>query len=718
MSAAKAPGAQVDGRLRVAIEAISPEVEAGRFPAKRSLGEKVAIEADVFADGHDAVACVIRYRHESEVAWTEVPMVTLGNDRWRAEVVVSQLGRYLYTVQGWVDRFQTWRLQLVKRVAAGQDVGQELKVGAQLVEAAAARAQGADAALLLKYAQGLLGTVVPGNAPLPSPLPQRGEGASAGNAPLPSPPVEGGPPSPGGGPGGASSRRTPLALGERELVPKDLVLLMDRYPDRSEAVTYPRELEMLVDPERARFSAWYELFPRSAGEPGRHGTFRDVEKRLPYIAGMGFDVLYLPPIHPIGRTNRKGANNIIKASPGEPGSPWAIGSGEGGHKSIAPELGTLDDFRHLLGAVKEKGLDVALDIAFQCSPDHPYVREHPEWFRHRPDGSIQYAENPPKKYEDIVPFDFECEAWRELWAELLSIITYWIDQGVHVFRIDNPHTKPFPFWEWLIGEVKRGNPDVIFLAEAFTRPSVMYRLAKCGFTQSYTYFTWRHTAWEITRYFTELTQSPISDFFRPNLWANTPDILTEYLQTGGRPAFAARLVLAATLGANYGIYGPAFELIEARAKEPGSEEYLDSEKYQLRNWNIDSPDSLREMITLVNEIRRENLALQSDRGLRFHTTENESLIAYTKSTSDLADVVLTVVNLDPHHTQAGMVTLPLKDLGLETDKSYQAHELLSGARYMWNGPRNYVEINPHAAPAQIFRFRRRVRSEHDFEYFL
>jgi len=662
MPAAMAAGVQVDGRRRVAIEAISPEVEAGRFPAKRSLGEKVAIEADVFADGHDAVACVIRYRHQSEVAWTEVPMVTLGNDRWRAEVIVSRLGRYLYTVQGWVDRFQTWRLQLAKRVAAGQDVGQELKVGAQLVEAAAKRAQGVDAALLTKHAEAL-----------------------------------------------ASGTAT---------IGKDVIDLMDRYPDRSEAVTYPRELQMLVDPERARFSAWYELFPRSAGEPDRHGTFRDVEKRLPYIAGMGFDVLYLPPIHPIGRTNRKGANNVIKASPGEPGSPWAIGSEEGGHKSIAPELGTLDEFRHLLGAAKEKGLDVALDIAFQCSPDHPYVREHPEWFRHRPDGSIQYAENPPKKYEDIVPFDFECEAWRELWAELLSIITYWIDQGVHVFRIDNPHTKPFPFWEWLIGEVKRGNPDVIFLAEAFTRPRVMYRLAKCGFTQSYTYFTWRHTAWEITQYFTELTQSPTSDFFRPNLWANTPDILTEFLQTGGRPAFAARLVLAATLGANYGIYGPAFELIEARAKEPGSEEYLDSEKYQLRSWNIDSPDSLREMITLVNEIRHENVALQSDRGLRFHTTENENLLAYTKSTTDLADVVLTVVNLDPHHTQAGMVTLPLKDLGLDTDKSYQAHELLSGARYMWNGPRNYVEINPHAAPAQIFRFRRRVRSEHDFEYFL
>jgi starch synthase (maltosyl-transferring) len=653
-----------DGRRRVAIEAVSPEVDGGRFPSKRSLGERVAIEADVFGDGHDAIACVMRYRHQAESAWAEVPMVALGNDRWRAEFTVNELGRYLYTIEGWTDRFETWRLQLAKRVAAGQDVALELEIGAGLIEAAAGRAEGADGALLLKDAETL--------------------------------------------------RRSPAAAA----VDKDLVSLMDRYPDRSESTTYHRELEMLVDPQRARFSAWYEMFPRSAGEPGRHGTFRDVERRLPYIASMGFDVLYMPPIHPIGRTHRKGANNAVKASAGEPGSPWAIGSEEGGHKSVHPELGTIDDFRHLVQAAQEQGIGLALDIAFQCSPDHPYIREHPEWFRHRPDGSIQYAENPPKKYEDIVPFDFESTAWRELWTELLSIVTFWLGQGVRIFRVDNPHTKPFPFWEWLIGEVKRDYPEATFLAEAFTRPKIMYRLAKAGFSQSYTYFAWRHTAWELTQYFTELTQTSISDYFRPNLWTNTPDILTEYLQTGGRPAFAARLVLAATLGASYGIYGPAFELCEGRAKEPGSEEYLDSEKYQPRSWKLDAPDSLRELITLVNEIRHENLALQSDRGLRFHPTENDSLIAYTKSTSDLADVVLTVVNLDPHHTQIGWITLPLKALGLDTDKSYQAHELLSGARYMWNGPRNYVEINPHAAPAQIFRFRRRIRSEHDFEYFL
>jgi len=656
----------LDGRRRVVIEAVSPEVDGGRVPSNRSLGEKVAVEADIFADGHDALACVMRYRHHAGSKWTEERMSALGNDRWRAEFTVTELGRYVYTFEAWVDRFLTWRLQLAKRMAAGQDVASELKVGATLVESAAGRAQGADSAALLKHAQSLLATPVPG----------------------------------------------------AERVSRELIELIDRYPDKSEHVTYPRELEVLVDPVRARFSSWYELFPRSAGEPGRHGTFRDVERRLPYVASMGFDVLYLPPIHPIGLTNRKGANNSVKALPGEPGSPWAIGSEEGGHKSIHTELGTLDDFRHLLRAAEEHGLALALDIAFQCSPDHPYIREHPEWFRHHPDGSIQYAENPPKKYEDIVPFDFECEAWRELWAELLSIVSYWIDQGVRIFRVDNPHTKPFAFWEWLIGEVKRDHPDAIFLSEAFTRPKVMYRLAKAGFTQSYTYFAWRNTVWDLTQYFKELHQPPVSDFFRPNLWPNTPDILTEYLQNGGRPAFAARLVLAATLGASYGIYGPAFELCQARAKEPGSEEYLDSEKYQLRSWPIDSPDSLKELITLVNEIRHENLALQSDRGLRFHTTENESLLAYTKSTSDLADVVLTVINLDPHHTQSGMVTLPLEALGLDGDKSYQAHELLSGARYLLSGPRNYVEINPHAAPAQIFRFRRRIRSEHDFEYFL
>ncbi|MHB8588800.1 MAG: alpha-1,4-glucan--maltose-1-phosphate maltosyltransferase [Candidatus Dormibacteraceae bacterium] len=666
----------MDGQRRVVIEAVSPEIDAGRFPAKRALGERVSVEADVFADGHDAISCVLRWRHQSSQLWNDVPMVLLVNDRWGGEFMVGELGKYFYTVQGWVDAFETWSRQFAKRVEAGQDITQELEVAARMIEAVAARADGSDSNRLLAYATGV----------------RKGRATAS------------------------------TALGG------ELAQLMNRYADKSLAVTYSRELEVVVDPERARFSAWYELFPRSAGDhpderaqgapSAVHGTFRDVERRLPEIAEMGFDVLYLPPIHPIGHTNRKGANNSTTAGPDEPGSPWAIGSEEGGHKSVNSRLGTLDDFRHLLGAAGEHGIQVALDIAFQCSPDHPYTREHPEWFKHRPDGSIQYAENPPKKYEDIFPFDFETESWRELWDELLSIVLFWIEQGVTVFRVDNPHTKPFTFWEWLIGEVKRQHPDVILLSEAFTRPKVMYRLAKVGFTQSYTYFAWRNTAAELAQYFTELSRPPVREYFRANLWTNTPDILTEYLQTGGRPAFAARFLLAATLGASYGIYGPAFELCEGRAREPGSEEYLDSEKYQIRSWDRESPDSLRELITLVNRVRHENPALQSDRGLRFHPTENDHLIAYTKSTPDLADVVLTVVNVDPHHTQAGMVTLPIEELGIRRDRSYQAHELLSGARYLWNGPRNYVEINPHAIPAQIFRFRRRLRSEHDFEYFL
>ena len=635
-----------------------PEIDGGLFPAKRAAGETVAVEADIFADGHDTLAAVLRYRHLSASAWIEIPMAPLVNDRWRGEFPVAELGRYYFTLEAWVDRFETWSRQLAKRIQAGQDVQVELEFGARLIEQAAARADGnaADAAQLLALAKSLR----------TSPTPTLDGDASA---------------------------------------------LMRRYADRSLATVHPREVEVVVEPVKARFSTWYELFPRSVGKLG------DVEKLLPDIARMGFDVLYLPPIHPIGKSHRKGANNK-PASPGEPGSPWGIGSEEGGHKSVHRDLGTLDDFRHLVTAASQQGIDVALDIAFQCSPDHPYTREHPEWFKHRPDGSIQYAENPPKKYEDIYPFDFETESWRELWQELLSIVLFWIDQGVKIFRVDNPHTKPFAFWDWLIAEVKREHPEVILLAEAFTRPKVMYRLAKGGFSQSYTYFSWRNTAYELFQYFTELSQPPIREFFRPNLWPNTPDILTEYLQSGGRPAFQARLILAATLGASYGIYGPAFELMENQAREQGSEEYLDSEKYQLRSWDRESPDSLRELIAIVNRIRHENPALQTDRGLRFHATENDQLLAYSKSTPDNANVVLTVVNVDPHHVQRGMVNLPLDDLGLERDRPYQAHELISGARYLWNGPRNFVEINPHSMPAQIFRFRRRVRSEHDFEYFL
>jgi starch synthase (maltosyl-transferring) len=464
------------------------------------------------------------------------------------------------------------------------------------------------------------------------------------------------------------------------------------------------------------------MFPRSAGADGEHGTFRDLESRLDYVAGMGFDVLYLPPIHPIGTTHRKGKNNARTALPGDVGSPWAIGSPEGGHKSVHPELGTLEDFRRLVRTAREKGLEIALDVAFQCSPDHPYVAEHPDWFRTRPDGTIQFAENPPKKYEDIVPFDFDTADRRALWDELASVFEHWIAQGVEIFRVDNPHTKPFRFWEWLIDRIHAEHPEVIFLSEAFTRPKVLYRLAKLGFTQSYNYFPWRNHKGELVEYFTELTRSEVVEYCRPSLWPNTPDILTERLQGGGRPAFAQRLVLAATLGASYGIYGPAFELQESAPREPGSEEYLDSEKYQLRSWDLERPDSLRDLIARVNRIRRENPALQQNRTLVFHGVDNDRMLCYSKSAEEHSNVVLVVVNLDPHHRQSGWTSLDLEALGLgeeaREDRPFQVHDLITDARYLWQGGRNYVELDPHAVPAHVFRIRRRVRREEDFDYFV
>jgi starch synthase (maltosyl-transferring) len=474
-----------------------------------------------------------------------------------------------------------------------------------------------------------------------------------------------------------------------------------------------------VDPVRARFSSWYELFPRStAEEPGKHGTFADCEKRLEYIADMGFNVVYLPPIHPIGHLFRKGRNNAPAAQPGDCGSPWAIGSAEGGHKAIHSELGTIEDFRHFVARAGELGLSVALDIAFQAAPDHPYVREHESWFRKRPDGTIQYAENPPKKYQDIFPLDFESDDWTGMWEELKSVFLYWLDQGVTIFRVDNPHTKAFPFWEWVIAEIKREHPEVLFLAEAFTRPKVMYRLAKIGFSQSYTYFPWRNGKDEIAAYLTELTQSPVREFLRPNQWTNTPDILTEFLQIGGRAAFAIRLLLAATLGASYGVYGPAFELLENRPLRRGSEEYLDSEKYEIRHWDLERPDSLRPLMTRVNEIRNSNPALQNDWSLRFHSINNDQLLCYSKESEDRSNLLLIVVNLDPHYTQAGYVTLPLNELEISHDRAYEAEDLLTGERYLWHGERNYLELNPARQSGHILKIHRSLKVETDFEYFL
>jgi starch synthase (maltosyl-transferring) len=662
---------EATGQARVTIEALEPEIDGGRFPIKRVIGERVVVEADIFADGHDAVSALLLYRKENGPDWAETPAKPLGNDRWRGSFVVAELGRYRYTFLAWVDQFKSWRQDLMKKFQAGQELSVELLTGAGLITEAGRRAPGPEGRKLAEWANTLQSEQV------------------------------------------AEQARVLLALSQ------ELADLMHKYPDRRFATTYSRELVAVVDGERARFSTWYEMFPRScAPEPGRHGTFKDCEARLPHIAAMGFDVLYLPPIHPIGHTSRKGKNNSPVAAPDDPGTPWAIGSEEGGHKSVHPQLGTLEDFRGFVARAREHGIEIALDIAFQCSPDHPYTKEHPEWFRWRPDNTVQYAENPPKKYEDIYPFDFETKDWQGLWDELKSIVLFWVEQGIRIFRVDNPHTKPFRFWEWLIADVKGSHPDVIFLSEAFTRPKVMYRLAKLGFTQSYTYFAWRNTRQELTQYFTELTQTEVREYFRPNLWPNTPDILTEYLQFGGRPAFMARLVLAATLGASYGIYGPAFELCETRPREPGSEEYLDSEKYEIKNWDIARPDSLKDFIARVNRVRRDNPALHSDWSLRFHEVDNEQLICYSKRTDDLSNVVLVVVNLDPHHTQSGWIEFPLQELGIDPHRPYQMHDLLSDARYLWQGSRNYVELNSQIVPAHIFRMRRRVRTEQDFDYYM
>ena len=683
-------------RQRVIIESVEPEVDGGRFPAKATPG-RIVVECDAFADGHDSIAVVLLHRAEGKRRWEESRMSPVVNDRWRGTFEAKGPGRYEYTVGAWVDPWATWRGGMAKWLAAGVDVETHLGIGAELLRAASARAaegsgasgraSSSDAQSLRELAELLV-------------------------------------------------RTTEKAAKRAERVFTDAVdALMWKHADRSSATRYARVLRLVVDPERARFSAWYELFPRSLGAPGRHGTFRDVEKRLGYVAELGFDVLYLPPIHPIGRTHRKGKNNSTSAARDDVGSPWAIGAEAGGHKAIHPELGTLADLKRLVKVARERhGIELALDVAFQASPDHPWVKEHPQWFRHRPDGTIAYAENPPKKYEDIYPIDFETEDWKALWLELESVFRHWIEKaGVKVFRVDNPHTKSLRFWEWCIGRLKADWPELIFLSEAFTRPKVMYRLAKLGYTQSYTYFAWRRAKWEIEQYFTELSQPPVVDFFRPNAWPNTPDILTDQLQTGEKPMYIQRLVLAATLSASYGIYGPAFELLEGRPREAGKEEYLDSEKYQLRDWD-DEGKNIRDYVTRLNRIRRENPALHHDRSLRFHPIPNENLIGYSKWShadgrpytyrygearpGEDGNLVLVVVNLDPKHTQSSVIRLPLDEWGIGADESIEVHDLVSGARYVWRGWENYIELNPHVVPAHIFRVSRSgPRSETSREEF-
>jgi starch synthase (maltosyl-transferring) len=660
-----------DGRVRAVVEAVTPAVDGGRFAVKRIVGDSVVVEADCHADGHDELGCAVLYRHASDAEWRVAPMQPLGNDRWRASFVADRIGAWRYTISAWVDAFRSWRHDFARRTDEA-DLRVAARSGAALIAGAAQRARDSgDRQSLERWAHELLQ-------------------AAAGEI--------------------DAMRRVALDAARAEAA--------QRWPDLQHAWTHPVEFPLVADRVRAQFSTWYEFFPRSASpEPGRHGTLRDCVAMLPYVARMGFDVVYLPPVHPIGRERRKGRNNALAAEPGDVGSPWAIGAAEGGHKALHPELGTFADFRDFVAAAARHGIEVALDIALQCAPDHPYVTEHPQWFRKRADGSIQYAENPPKKYQDIYPFDFETADWRAMWDELASVIEFWIGHGVRIFRVDNPHTKSFAFWEWAIARVHAQHPDTIFLAEAFTRPKVMHRLAKLGFTQSYTYFTWRNTRHELTEYFTELAHGPGRDYFRPNAWPNTPDILPEVLQVGGRGAFMARVVLAATLSANYGLYGPAYELLEHLPREPGSEEYLHSEKYQLRHWDLARPDSLAGFIAVLNIARRENAALQSNASLRFLPIDNERMIAYAKSTPALDNIVVTVVNLNPHHGESGWVEMDLKALGLPADEPYEMHDVLGDQRFLWNGARNWVSLDPQRSPAHVMVVRRRLRREHDFDYF-
>jgi starch synthase (maltosyl-transferring) len=655
-----------EGRNRIVIEEIQPSVNDGRYPAKRILGDAIEVTAAIFGDGHDHIAARLLYRHTSQRKWQSTNFAALTNDLWSATFTADKLGPWHFTIEAWIDHFDTWVHDLAKRLAAqetsAQDIPLALRIGANHLDAAASRAKGADAKKLSTAAAHLC-ALADKNLP-------------AYDDPL-----------------------TPA-----------LIALVAKYPDFSFATRHIPEMPLWVDRERARFSTWYELFPRSASTiPGRHGTLRDVAARVPDIATMGFDVLYMPPIHPIGHAFRKGRNNTTTPAPGDVGSPWAIGSAEGGHTAILPELGTFEDFDALVATAQSHQIDIALDIAFQCSPDHPWVKEHPTWFSHRPDGTIQYAENPPKKYQDIYPLNFESADWRGLWDALFGVFKFWLDRGVRVFRVDNPHTKALPFWDWCIAEVLRLAPDANFLAEAFTRPHVMYSLAKGGFTQSYTYFAWRNTKADLQAYFEEICSPPVSDFFRPNVWPNTPDILHAQFQVvpllERRAIFQQRVILAATLSSNYGIYGPAYELLEGRPAKPApgktsSEEYLDSEKYQLRIWDRDNPNSIAPLIMRLNQIRRDNPALQRNENLVFHTIPNDNLLAYSKS--DGANTILTIVNLDPLNELGGWLDLTMPALNLPWTGPFDVEDLLTGAIYHWKGQQNYVAIKP-STTAHIFR---------------
>jgi starch synthase (maltosyl-transferring) len=638
---------------RVVIEQVTPALDGGRYPIKRPVGSLIEIGAAIFKDGHDLIAADLVYQGPDDAVARRAPLhYRFDPDRWHGALKVDALGRWRYVIEAWPDEFGTFRAELSKRVDAGQDVRPELLEGARILSRHAGRMSGEKARRVSEAV--------------------------------------------------AALRDTSRSIEERLHVAfaEDLQELVRPTPD-PRAVTRSPTFEVLADTTEGSFSAWYELFPRSQSErPGRHGTFADTAARLPELAALGFDVLYLPPIHPIGETHRKGRNNARKAEPGDVGSPWAIGSRFGGHTAVHPELGTLGEFESLVRSAREFGIEVALDFALQCSPDHPWCKDHPEWFFIRADGSIRYAENPPKKYEDIYPINFWCEDRVGLWQACRDILLFWIERGVKIFRVDNPHTKPLAFWEWVLDDVQRRHPDVVFLSESFTRPNRLKALAKLGFNQSYTYFTWKTSSWELKDYMTELTKTEMIDYFRPNFFANTPDILHEYLQTGGRPAFRVRLFLAATLSPVYGIYS-GFEICENVPVRHGSEEYLDSEKYELKSRDFNAPNNIKQDIARINRIRRDNTALHRLDNLEFIPSDYEGILAYRKWAQ--GNELICCVNLDPFNTHETMIEVPISEFGLSEGEPYEVTDLLTGSRYVWRGKRNYVRLDPNERVAHLFR---------------
>jgi starch synthase (maltosyl-transferring) len=638
---------KVKGKSRVIIENVQPQVDQGLYPAKRTVGERVDVTADIFGDGHDHLRAQVLYRKQDDHHWQQVEMKPGHNDNWWGSFYVPEKTVYVFTVVAWVDHFDTWYDGFKKKAHANVDVHTEIKEGIvflkRLSKEKNERLVVAAAALEQEYSKAIA-----------------------------------------------------------YVLSDDFGKLVHDFPLIEHETQFDKVLEIVVEHEKANFSTWYELFPRSASLEGKHGTFKDVIRLLPRVAEMGFDVLYLPPIHPIGKVNRKGKNNNVKAEPGEPGSPWAIGSDEGGHKAVLADLGTLDDYKKLIAEAKKQGIDIALDLAFQCAPDHPYVKEHPEWFKQRPDGTIQYAENPPKKYQDIYPFNFESDQWMDLWVELKSVITFWIDQGVKIFRVDNPHTKPIPFWQWVIAEVNAEYSDVIFLAEAFTRPRVMASLAKVGFTQSYTYFTWRVHKQEIIDYMNELVYSQSRNYFRPNFWPNTPDILPFFMQNQGENIFILRFALAATLSSSYGMYGPVYEFYD-NVPVPGREEYYDSEKYEVKRHDWKKTNRMTDIITLINKARKKNPALQSTWNIQFCQIEDQNMLAFIKATDDLSNIILVVANLDPHAKHSGFVQLPKDRLKLGNHINVKVKDLLTEEHYTWTQEWNYVELDPYKLPFHLFK---------------